>query len=308
RIPVPARARLGAKGVSRVAVVEMAAASGLALLDPGRRDPWHATSGGTGDLLRAAADHGADLLLLGIGGSATNDLGLGALAALGWRFLAGTGAEIHPPIPRRWPEIRRIEGGPPPGFPPLRIACDVSNPLLGPDGAATIYGPQKGLRPEDLDRLEAETARLARMLCANAGRSEALMGSPGSGAAGGIGFGLMAALGAPLISGSALIADWLELDRRVRNADVVLTGEGRFDESSLSGKGPGAVVERAVALRRPVHVLAGQIRIPDTRMPDGARLHAIATEATPLAAALRDAGRCLVLSVGAIAQKLAGPP
>lgn len=298
RIPVPAQTRLalppGTPPGAPVAVVEMAAASGLALLAADRRDPWQTTTHGTGELLLAAAGLGAAVVLLGVGGSATHDLGLGALDALGFRFLTATGNRVHPPIPARWSEIARISGHAEPGLPPVRIACDVTNPLLGPRGAAAVYGPQKGLRPEDLPRLEHAGARLALMLCAHTGRPDALMDAPGAGAAGGIAFGLMAGVNASLLPGFDLVADWLDLDARLDAADLVITGEGRFDESSLSGKGPGAVVARALARGKPVQVFAGSVAAVGRA---GLGLHAITPPDVPLARALREAPDRLAAAV-----------
>lgn len=279
---------------ARVAVVEMAAASGLALLAPEARDPWLTSTTGTGELIRLAARPGVAAILLGLGGSATSDLGLGALAALGLNFVSATGELIDPPTPSRWPEIARLDGRLPADLPPLRIACDVANPLLGPNGAAAIYGPQKGLRPADLRRLDNEAARLALLLCTHSAKPDALMDVPGAGAAGGISFGLMAAASAQLISGFDLVSAWLDLDSRLAAADLVLTGEGRFDASSLSGKGPGALAARAAALGKPVHVFAGAI----TAAPvPGLTLHAITPPGTPLPAALRAAATNLTATV-----------
>ncbi len=292
-IPPAARALLqidspGSKsGDPTLALVEMAAVSGLALLRPDQRDPWLTTTLGTGELLRHAAARGADAILLGVGGSATSDLGLGALAALGLRFETAAGTAVAPPVPQRWPEIARIRGAITPPLPPVRIACDVSNPLLGPRGAAAVYGPQKGLRPADLARLDHESARLALLLCAHTGRPDTLMDAPGAGAAGGISFGLMAAAGALLVPGADLVSAWLDVDRRLAAADLVVTGEGRFDDSSLSGKGPGALAARALALGKNVHVFAGRAAVaaPPARLA----LHSITPDGTPLDRALRDA-------------------
>lgn len=279
---------------AHVAVVEMAAASGLALLAPEARDPWLTSTTGTGELIRLAARPGVAAILLGLGGSATSDLGLGALAALGLNFVSAAGELIDPPIPSRWPEITRLDGRLPADLPPLRIACDVANPLLGPNGAAAIYGPQKGLRPADLRRLDNEAARLALLLCTHSAKPDTLMDVPGAGAAGGISFGLMAAASAQLISGFDLVSAWLDLDSRLAAADLVLTGEGRFDASSLSGKGPGALAARAAALGKPVHVFAGAI----TAAPvPGLALHAITPPGTPLPAALRAAATNLTATV-----------
>ncbi len=303
-LPAAARASLALPGEpppgGLVAIVEMAAASGLALLPPARRDPWSTTTFGTGELLAAAIARGAVAIVLGVGGSATNDLGVGALAALGLQFRPAGAPTRRPdvrlPVPAQWPRLGRIAGALPPDLPPIRIACDVSNPLLGPRGCVAVYGPQKGLRPADARRLEEHTTGMARRLARHFGRPAALMKSAGAGAAGGLAFGLMAATGARLVPGSDLVAAWLSLDARIRAADMVLTGEGSFDESSLEGKGTGAIVARAAALGRPAHVFAGCIA-PALRGWPG--LHAITPPDLPLATALRRTPRLLRAAIRA---------
>lgn len=290
RIPAGARARLGAAGAApggTIAVVEMAAASGLALLAPWMRDPLRASSIGTGQLIRAAARSGVRAILLGVGGSATHDLGVGALGALGIGYLTESGRRLESPVPADWPGIRALEGGISDTIPPILIACDVDNPLLGPGGALAVYGPQKGLRPADAAALEAESARIAALVCRHFGRPESLAAERGAGAAGGIAFGLMAAAGARLLPGFDLVASWLEVDARLAAADVVVTGEGRFDESSLSGKGPGALVRRALELGKPVHVFAGQVAL--ARRVPGLLAHSITPEGMALPEALAKA-------------------
>lgn len=278
-----------------VAVIEMATASGLALLAQAERDPWQTTSLGTGELIRRAADDGAAAILLGVGGSATHDLGLGALAALGFRFLDQAGAEVRPPLPHDWDRIVRIVPPASTTLPPIRIACDVTNPLLGPRGAAAVYGPQKGLRPADHARMEHASARLALLLCHACGRSDDLMEVPGTGAAGGISFGLMTAVGARLLPGYPLVEAWLDLEARIAAADCVVTGEGRFDASSLEGKGPGAVVSRARRDGKAVHVFAGAV---SAEPPAGIAVHAITPAGTPLEKALQHADAYLAAAVG----------
>lgn len=309
---IPAAARtllaLAARGSPaspppRIAVLEMAAASGLALLEPGDRDPWETTTLGTGELIATAAELGAGAILIGVGGSATHDLGLGALAALGLECVDAQDGLVEPPVPARWTEIATLEGKVPAGLPPIRIACDVTNPLLGPRGAAAVYGPQKGLRPDDLKALEHESARMALMLCHACGQPDALMDRPGAGAAGGISFGLMAAAGAQLLPGFDLVSAWLDLDARIAAADLVITGEGRFDASSLEGKGPGAVVARALALGKPVHIFAGEVTT-GANTAGGLHAHAITPANTPLATALRDAR----LNLGRAMQRAFLPP
>lgn len=277
-----------------VAIIEMATASGLALLTPDQRDPWQTTTLGTGELLRAAARPGVVAILLGIGGSATSDLGLGALAALGMEFRSSRGENVHPPIPARWPEIARLAGGVPKNFPPLRIACDVTNPLLGPRGAAAIYGPQKGLRADDVSTLDHAAARLALMLSHQCGAPDSLLDAPGAGAAGGLGFGLMAAAGARLLPGFDLVSAWLDLAPKLAAADLVITGEGRFDESSLTGKGPGAIATQAIALGKRVHVFAGAVAVSPR---EHLALHAITPPGIPLAQALREAPANLATAI-----------
>jgi glycerate kinase len=271
RLPPRARARialdeLDERGLRqdeprarRLGVIDMASINGLALVPRERIDVWRSSSFGTGELILAAQALGAGAILLGVGGSASSDLGLGALAALGLRFTGERGEELRPPLPAAWPRIARIEGAVRSGLPPLRIACDVENPVFGARGAAAVYGAQKGLRPRDRPRLEAQGERLAALLCQHAGASADACSRPGSGAAGGIAFGLAVAAGARLVPGWALVEAWLGLDERLRDADWVISGEGRFDESSWEGKGPGSVVAAARALGRRAVVFAGSV-------------------------------------------------
>ncbi len=265
KIPAAARPRLGTENF--LAVIDLASASGLELLPRGRRNPWQTTSYGTGELLRAATESGASAILLGVGGSATNDLGFGALAALGFQFLDATGAAIAQPVPATWARIARIDRARARKLPPVFIACDVTNPLLGPRGAAATFGPQKGLRREDLPRLEAQAARLAALLGEACSQPFSRADTPGAGAAGGIAFGLMVAGGATLIAGFDLVSDWLDLPARMAAADLVLTGEGRFDATSLDGKGPGSLVAAARRLGKPAHVFAGSVGL--SSLPEG---------------------------------------
>ena len=297
------RSRLGipADAEGRVGIVDMASASGLALLSAGERNPWKTTSQGTGELLVAAASQGADLLLLGIGGSGTSDLGLGCLQALGLRASNRDGQEMKDLPPDRWQEIDQMTGSCTSGFPGIRVACDVTNPLLGERGAVRVYGPQKGLPPRDLERLEAVTAMTARRLLKLTERGEECLEIPGTGAAGGIGFGLMVFAGAQLVPGSELVSAWLDLPRRIQAADVVLTGEGRFDRSSLEGKGPAALVNRALAAGKKVHVFAGSVE-PGLKIPEGLAIHVLSPSGLPLQKALPQTGERLAQAVRQIGQ------
>jgi len=289
RLPVRARARLALDaGARRLAIVEMAAVNGLAQVPPAQRDVWQSSSRGTGELIARAAASGADAVLLGVGGSATSDLGLGALSALGLRFEDAAGAALDPPLPSIWHQIARIRGEPH-ALPPLRIACDVQNPLLGPHGAAAVYGPQKGLTPEQLPRFELEAERLARLLCQHLGCDESALEQPGAGAAGGIGFGLAVGAGAQLVAGFELVCDWLELLARSERADLVITGEGRFDATSLAGKGPGTLAREAARAGKGCAIFAGSIALDlaaRAALPAAVELIAISPPELPLAAAL----------------------
>ena len=209
----------------------------------------------------------------------------GALTALGLEFQREDGAAIANPVPDTWPMLVKVGGAVRAGLPPIFVACDVTNPLMGTYGAASVFAPQKGLREEDFTRLEYMTGRVAAMLCAQAKKHSLLCETPGAGAAGGIAFGLHCALDAKLVPGFDLFAAWFDLDTRLRAADMVLTGEGRFDDSSLGGKGPGAIARRALELGKKVHVFAGQVTV--TEKPAGLHLHAITPPGTDLASALR---------------------
>jgi glycerate kinase len=289
-LPAAARQRLAPNGT--LAVAGLASASGYELLPAAQRDPWHTTTYGTGELLAFATQAKADAILLGVGGSATNDLGLGALAALGFRFLDAAGAAIAVPTPAIWERITRIDRAAALTLPPIRIACDVTNPLLGPRGATATFGPQKGLRPEDLPRLEAQAARLAALLCTACGRPLTLADTPGTGAAGGMPFGLVVAYGAKLVPGFDLVSDWLNLPARLAAADLILTGEGRFDATSLGGKGPGSLVTQARHLGKTAHVFAGSLGLPADD-----HLHAITPAGLPLGEALPRTAEFLAAAV-----------
>ena len=251
----PVRATYGLLDGGRTAVIEMAAASGLSLLPPDARDPWRASTGGTGALMRDALERGCERLILGLGGSATTDGGTGALAALGWRFLDAHGD----PLPPGGGALARLARVDPSGRHPrlahveLRVATDVTSPLLGPDGAARLFGPQKGADAATVDALESALARLAEIV------SPGLAATPGAGAAGGLGFGLRALAGGQLVSGYGLVARTLRLPERLALAQGVLTGEGRFDRQTALGKGPGALAREARALGVRTVMFAGAV-------------------------------------------------
>jgi len=243
----------------RTAVVEMAAASGLQLLMPEQQNPLDTTTYGTGQLIAAAAEHGAERLLLAVGGSATVDGGVGAATALGWRFLARDGREIHLGGGR----LREIVEIIPPDralAAPIDVLCDVDNPLCGPHGAACVYGPQKGATPDGVARLDAGLGHLAELVHSQLGLKIADV--PGAGAAGGLAAGALAFMGARLVSGVEVVMAQIGLPEAVVDADWVITGEGCFDHQSLRGKVVSGVTRIAWTGGARVAVLAGQVRLP----------------------------------------------
>jgi glycerate kinase len=243
----------------RTAVIEMALASGLTLLAEHARDATATTTLGTGELMRAALDLGAAHIIVGLGGSATNDGGIGMAQALGWRFPDAEGQPVEP-VGGRLADIARIDGGSKdPRLDKVRIeaVCDVDNPLTGPRGAARVYGPQKGAGPDQVAALDAGLAHLAALIERDLGLKVADL--PGAGAAGGIGAGLVAFAGAELRPGAELVLDLLALDHHLEGADLVLTAEGRIDHQTAHGKAPAAVAARARARGVPCIAIAGGV-------------------------------------------------
>lgn len=269
---------LSLAGEEREALVEMASASGLFLLPPRLRNPLHTTTLGTGELLRAAADAGCGGLYLGVGGSATVDGGVGAARALGWRFLDQRGDDVPdgggglrrirslvPPDPTRWSPSRPLYSsvsGEVRDFPPLQVLTDVDNPLLGSRGAAGVFGPQKGADSSAVLELEEGLERLAERIREDLGIEVA--SRPGAGAAGGLAAGALAFLGGRLCSGIDWVLDQVGFDEAANGADLVVTGEGRFDSQSLAGKVVAGVAGRAGRAKAPVAVLAGRVSLDES--------------------------------------------
>jgi glycerate kinase len=291
------------------AIVEMAAASGLALLGHGL-DARRATTRGTGELLRDALDAGATTVVLGIGGSATTDGGAGALAALGARFLDDAGAELEP-APDALARLASIDLS---GLDPrlaaidLAIACDVDNPLLGPHGAAAIYGPQKGATPHDVAFLDGVLARMAATMSAATGRD--LRELPGAGAAGGLGWALASACGARLERGVTLVAQVRGLGPALRGADWCFTGEGRIDEQTLRGKVVDGVATLARDAGVPVFAFGGSVDlgVEAELRARGVRCAPIVPGPATLEDAMRDARTNLRAAAARVAALLAAPP
>ena len=253
----PVRAQYGWMPSLRQAVIEMSAASGLALLQENERDPLRATTFGTGTLIIDAARRGATKIIVALGGSATNDGGVGAASAFGYQFLDALGQPVEP-IPANFPLISRIEK-PRRAFQPEIIAiADVRNPLLGPGGASRVFGPQKGASPAAIESLENGLAHLAGIVmrdCHCDFRSVS-----GAGAAGGLGFGMLSFCHASIRSGFETFADMMDIDRLIANVDLVVTGEGQIDAQTLDGKGPGGIALRARKAGKPVIAFAGNVR------------------------------------------------
>ena len=256
--PVTGRLALGGDS-GGTAVLEMASAAGLELIGREMRDVRASDTRGVGRMIRAVLDARADRLLLGIGGSATNDGGAGMLAELGVRFLDRAGRAIGT-SPRELEALARVDAsGLDPRLKGLRIdvACDVDNPLLGERGASAVFGPQKGASEQDVGYLDAVLARWARL----SGRGD-LVERAGAGAAGGLGFALMAFLDARLEPGIELVVRTVGLMQAVTGADLVLTGEGSVDAQTLAGKTPAGVAGAAARQGVPTVVVAGRVR-PD---------------------------------------------
>ena len=253
----PVRAAWGILGDGRTAVLEMAAASGLLLLPVKDRDPLRTSSLGVGQLLRAALDQGLRRIILGLGGSATNDGGAGLIQALGARFLDGAGEPL-PPGGAALARLARIDLQ---GLDPrlaettILVACDVDNPLCGPRGASAVFGPQKGATADNVVELDRALARYAGLAAQATGRDVA--DQPGAGAAGGLGAGLLFFTPAQLRPGIQIVLEANGFREHLKTADLVFTGEGRTDFQTAMGKAPMGVGLAAAASRVPVVCLSG---------------------------------------------------
>ncbi|MBQ7487074.1 MAG: glycerate kinase [Clostridia bacterium] len=256
----PVDAAWGMLEDGRTAVMEMAQASGLPYVPEAARDPRKATSLGTGEMIRDAIRKGARRMLIGIGGSATNDGGIGMLTALGARFTDADGKPVSPvggtlglirnaDFSGLMPELRETE---------ITVICDVTNPLLGENGATFIYGPQKGAVPAIRDELEAGMASYAKVVSEAVGHDIASF--PGAGAAGGLGAALAGVLGATLKSGIDAVLETVHFDEKLNGVDLAITGEGRIDGQSVRfGKVPVGVAKRCALKGIPVAAIVGGI-------------------------------------------------
>ncbi|MBA7527544.1 Glycerate 2-kinase [subsurface metagenome] len=249
----------GILGNRKTAVIEMAAASGIELLTEKERNPWLTTTFGTGELIKAALDFGCQTILIGIGGSATVDGGAGMVQALGVELLdkkhksiakGGKGLAQLNTINTDTLDVR-LKGK------KIWVACDVKNPLLGENGAAKVYGPQKGANPEMINKLEQNLAHYSEVIETQLGITIANI--PGTGAAGGLGAGFMAFLNAEIKPGFELISEIVHLEEHIANTDLVITAEGKIDYQTRFGKTPAGVAGLALKYKKPLLAFAGSI-------------------------------------------------
>src|SRR5213082_1514998 len=251
----PVTAFFGLLGDGRTAAIEMAACAGLPLVPPALRDPRITTTYGVGELILAALDQGCRHFIIGIGGSATNDGGAGMAQALGAALLTKDGKAIerggaalatlsHISLDTLDPRLQQCT---------VQVACDVTNPLCGPTGASAVYGPQKGATPEMVAQLDTALAHYAQIIERDLGKS--VSDIPGSGAAGGLGAGLITFLHATLRPGAQIVLEAVHLEERLRTADLVITAEGQIDAQTAYGKSVGAVAEIAKRYELPVVAL-----------------------------------------------------
>jgi glycerate 2-kinase len=292
-VPVATTDPLGRPAVGAVllagdtAYVESAQATGLHLLTAGERDPLRTSSSGLGTLLAAAVECGARTVVVGLGGSATNDAGAGLLAALGVQLLDAAGSAL-PPGGLALAALDRVEGAPQLRGARLVAATDVDNPLCGPQGATVVFGPQKGLRPADTARLDAALDRWAEVVARDLpGAPAGLAELPGAGAAGGLGAAVFA-LGGVRRPGFELVSEVVGLPAALERADLVLTGEGSFDFQSLRGKVASGVAAAAAERGVPCLVLAGQVSVGrrEAAAAGVEAAYSVADEAGSVAAAL----------------------
>lgn len=295
------------------AFVEMAQAAGIESVPVDELNPLRTTSYGVGQLLRHAAKSGVDDVFLGLGGSATNDAALGALQALGVVLhaagAAGGTTLVPPEVPLCGGDVAKVVNVVVPAAvsslfgssgPRLSLVCDVKNPLIGPSGASAVYGPQKGATPSMVQELDAALARFGELLHSATGVDVAAL--PGAGAAGGMGGALHAVFGAPLVPGAKLFADIVRLPDRVAVADVVVTGEGSFDEQTIEfGKTLTSVIECARAQGKPVVVVCGRTLVPAESLGSdslkGVRGVVSLTPTFAVEEAMRDAPVCIAQRV-----------
>ncbi|KWX22066.1 glycerate kinase [Mycolicibacterium wolinskyi] len=303
----PVQAKYGYIPDRKLAVVEMATASGLELVAPAERDVLRASTFGVGQLIANALDHGAAELLIGLGGSATNDGGAGMLAALGAVLADADGA----PLPPGGAALARLDRIDLTGLDArladvrIRIASDVTAPLLGTGGASAVFGPQKGATPADVEVLEAALTRFSEVTETTLGRARPE--TAGAGAAGGLGFALLEYLDAECDPGVQVIAETVGLEKSVAGADWVFTGEGSVDAQTMLGKTPFGVAEVAGRAGARVVIFAGRVGDDAGVLLDNGvdRLVAITVPGTPLEQALREGPASLTRAAAEVCRAIA---
>jgi glycerate 2-kinase len=265
--------------------IDMSSASGLWRIPPSDRRPLDSNTFGTGLIVRHLWDLGIKRISIGLGGSATVDAGFGLAAAVGYSFLDKQGNSVRP-VPTRFTAIERVVPPDMNGLPDIIGLADVETSLLGPEGAIHVFGPQKGLRPDEVESLDRELARLVDRVEASLGsnHSETVR----SGAAGGFGYGILTFLRGKLVSGFAEVAQRLQLSQRISAADVVITGEGKLDRQSLQGKGPFGVAEIARRAKKPIWVIAGTIEDTERIQEHFDKAVSVVNQSITLEAALKD--------------------
>ena len=302
----PIEAAWGVLAPGDTAAIEMAAASGLVLLSAAERDPLVATTFGTGEIILAALDRGCRRIIVGVGGSATVDGGAGAMQALGARLLDVAGQELPPgggplsrldriDVTKRDPRLAAVE---------IDVACDVTNTLCGPRGAAAVFGPQKGASPATVDALDAALRHFAEVVRRDLGVD--VLKLTGGGAAGGLAAGLMAFARARIAAGFDVVATTVGLERKIAAADMVVTGEGRLDAQTAFGKTAAGVARMARAHGKPVAIVAGTIETGSAAADAFDAVESAASPGMPLATAMRDAASLARASAARAVRTLAG--
>lgn len=254
-------AEYGLSADGKTAFIEMATASGLRLLKREERNPLKASTFGTGELIKLVLEAGVKNIILGIGGSATTDAGIGMAAALGWQFLDENGQELSP-IGENLIKIKVIK---PPSFTidnsslNIKVACDVTNPLFGKNGASYVYGPQKGADKQAVEQLDEGLRNIANVFERDFGKNYAQIS--GTGAAGGLGFGTMAFLNAELKEGVKLLMDFCDFDKHLKDVNLVITGEGKIDNQTLQGKLIKGITDRATHAKIPIVAICGTLDV-----------------------------------------------
>jgi len=293
----------GISGDGKTAFVEMAAASGIQLLLPEERNCYYTSTFGTGELILAAMNKAAQKIILCIGGSATNDAGIGMAAALGYQFM-DSDDNLLEPIGKNLQFIHRIDDSN--AHTSLRkiefeVACDVDNPLAGPNGAAWIYGPQKGANECELRQLNKGLEQFAFVVQEK--YSVSVLNIPGSGAAGGLGAGAIIFLHAKLRRGIEIVLNFLCFEKLLKSSNLIITGEGKLDSQSLNGKVIQGIAQLAAAYKIPVIAIAGSVELTEDEIKKCGlfKTYSITPEGTPLEIAIKEASANLRSTAGKMA-------